>query len=216
MNKSNLVGLGVMAVASVAVIALANPAYEAIQNRRMSAAAGGQATTVVTGEGDGFGGVILAEVTLAGDKIVGLELTGESETPEIGGTAMAALKDSIVEAQGMDGVDAVSGATLTSNGVFVAIESAMGAAGSQETTIVTGEAEGFGGAITAEVTLVGDKIVGLQLTGEGETPEIGGTAMTALKESIVKAQSLDGVDAVSGATVTSNGVFEAVKAAVQQ
>lgn len=126
MNKSNLVGLGVMAVASAAVIALANPAYEAIQNKRVQDAAGGQATTVVTGEGEGFGGAITAEVTLAGDKIVGLELTGESETPEIGGTAMAALKESILAAQGLDGVDAVSGATLTSNGVFDAIKAAAG------------------------------------------------------------------------------------------
>lgn len=215
MNKSNLVGLGVMAVASVAVIALANPAYEAIQSRRMEAAAGGQTATVVSGEADGFGGTITAEVTLAGDKIIALELTGESETPEIGGNAMNTLKEAILAAQGLDGVDAVSGATITSNGVFEAIQSAVGsAAGAQETTVVSGEAEGYGGPITAQVTLAGDKIVGLELTGEGETPEIGGAAINTLKEAILAAQGLDGVDAVSGATWTSNGVLEAVKAAV--
>lgn len=124
MNKGNLVGLGVMAVASAAVIALANPAYEAIQSKRVEAAAGGQATTVATGEADGFGGTITAEVTLAGDKIVGLKLTGEGETPEIGGTAMTELEEAILAAQGLDGVDAVSGATVTSNGVFEAIKAA--------------------------------------------------------------------------------------------
>ena len=125
MNKSNLAGLGVMAIASVAVIALANPAYDAIKSRRMENAAGGQETTVVTGEAEGFGGPVTAEVTLAGDKIIGLELSGENETPEIGGAAISALKDSVVAAQGLDGVDAVSGATITSEGVFAAIKSAM-------------------------------------------------------------------------------------------
>ena len=214
MNKSNLVGLGVMAAASVAVIALANPAYDAIRGKRMEDAAGGQETTVVKGEAEGYGGPITAEVTMAGGKIIGLELTGESETPEIGGTAMNTLKEAILAAQGLDGVDAVSGATWTSNGVFDAVNSAMGsAAGSQETTAASGEAEGYGGPITAQVTLAGGKIVGLELTGESETPEIGGAAMNTLKEAILAAGGLDGVDAVSGATWTSNGVFEAVKAA---
>ncbi len=214
MNKSNLVGLGVMAAASVAVIALANPAYDAIKGKRMENAAGGQETTVVKGEAEGYGGPITAEVTMAGGKIIGLELTGESETPEIGGTAMNTLKEAILAAQGLDGVDAVSGATWTSNGVFDAVKSAMGSAsGSQETTVASGEAEGYGGPITAQVTLAGGKIVGLELTGESETPEIGGAAMNTLKEAILAAGGLDGVDAVSGATWTSNGVFEAVKAA---
>lgn len=144
MDKSNLVGLGVMAVASVAVIALADPAYEAVKNKRMEEAAGGQETTVVTGEAEGYGGAITAEVTLAGDKIVGLELTGEKETAEIGGAAMAALKESILAAQGLDGVDAVSGATWTSNGVFEAIQSAMGVtpeAGTEETEGEAGQEE---------------------------------------------------------------------------
>ena len=43
-----------------------------------------------------------------------------------------------------------------------------------ETTTVEGEAEGYGGTITAKVTLEGDKIVGLELTGDKETPAVGG------------------------------------------
>lgn len=127
MNKSNLVGLGVMVVASAAVVALANPAYDAIKSKRMEDAAGGQETTVVKGEAEGYGGPVTAEVTLAGDKIIGLVLTGEKETPEIGGSAMNTLTESILAAGGLDGVDAVSGATWTSNGVFDAIKSAIGA-----------------------------------------------------------------------------------------
>ncbi len=83
-----------------------------------------------------------------------------------------------------------------------------------ETSVLTGEAEGYGGPITAEVTMEGDKIVDLKLTGDQETPGIGGAALETLQAAIVEKGSLDGVDAVSGATWTSNGVFDAVRAAL--
>ena len=222
-----MIGLGVMAAAAVVVVAAANPMYEAIQNKKIKDAAGGLETVTATGEAEGFAGPITAEVTYAGDKIVGLTLTGDAETPEIGGTAMSALTDAILEKQSLDGVDAVSGATYTSNGVFDAIRSAMGtetaggaaaetaaetAAAEGET--VTGEGEGYGGKIQAEVVLDGDKIVGLTLTGDDETPAIGGAALPVLTEAILKNQSIDGVDAVAGATWTSKGVFDAVKNAM--
>ena len=55
-----------------------------------------------------------------------------------------------------------------------------------ETTTVEGEAEGYGGTITAKVTLEGDKIVGLELTGDKETTDVGGEALKTLQEEIVK------------------------------
>lgn len=81
---------------------------------------------VVTGEAKGYGGPIKAEVTLEGEKIVDLKLTGDQETPTIGGAALEPLQAAILEKGGLDGVDAVSGATWTSNGVFDAVRSAMG------------------------------------------------------------------------------------------
>ena len=126
MNKSNLIGLGVMAAASVAVVAAADPAYDAIKAKRIQDAAGGVETVTLTGEGEGYGGPVTAEVVVAGEKIVGLTLTGEKETPEIGGAALSTLQESILSAGSLDGVDAVSGATWTSKGAFAAIKSAMG------------------------------------------------------------------------------------------
>lgn len=133
MNKGNMIGLGVMAAASVFVVAATGPVYEAVKQQQLNAAAGGMETTVVTGEGSGYGETpIQAEVTLAGDKIIALELVGEGETPDIGGTAMETLKDAILAAGSIDGVDGVTGATWTSNGVFEAIRSAMGVEPEQE------------------------------------------------------------------------------------
>ena len=64
-----------------------------------------------------------------------------------------------------------------------------------------GEADGFGGPITAEVTVENGTITALALTGEKETPAIGGLALESLQKAILAAGTVDGVDAVAGATL---------------
>jgi len=81
--------------------------------------------------------------------------------------------------------------------------------------VVTGTADGFGGTITAEVTVDDSgKITDLVLTGEDETPDIGGKALPELQKAIIAAGTVEGVDGVSGATYTSKGVFDAVRNAL--
>lgn len=80
--------------------------------------------------------------------------------------------------------------------------------------VFTGESSGYNGPITAEVTIEGGKIVALTLTGDGETPAIGGEALKTLTDAIVGAGTIDGVDAVTGASWTSAGVFGAIKNAL--
>ncbi|MDD6320078.1 MAG: FMN-binding protein [Oscillospiraceae bacterium] len=122
MNKRNLIGFGAVVAASVVLVV----ATQMVKTKRIQDVTGGAETVTLTGEGEGYGGPISAEVIAAGDKIVGLTLTGEKETPEIGGAALKTLQENIVTAGGLDGVDAVAGATWTSKGVFAAVESAMG------------------------------------------------------------------------------------------
>lgn len=78
----------------------------------------------------------------------------------------------------------------------------------------TGSAQGFAGEVTAQVKYANGIIVGLNLKGDEETPNIGGAAMTELKDKILAAGTLEGIDAVSGATYTSNAVFDAVRSAM--
>lgn len=122
MNKRNLIGFGAVIVASAVLVV----ATQMVRTKRVQDVTDGAETVTLTGEGEGYGGPISAEVIAAGDKIVGLTLTGEKETPEIGGAALKTLQENIVSAGGLDGVDAVAGATWTSKGVFAAVESAMG------------------------------------------------------------------------------------------
>ncbi len=79
---------------------------------------------------------------------------------------------------------------------------------------LTGEGDGYGGKITATVTVTDGKITDVKLVGDSETAAIGGAALPELERAIVAAGTIDGVDGVSGATWTSNGAFAAVKDAL--
>ena len=81
--------------------------------------------------------------------------------------------------------------------------------------IYTGIGEGFGGEIEAEVKIRDGSIVRIKiLRAEDETPEFLKQAKTLRKE-IIRKQSTD-VDVVSGATYSSRGIIQAVKAALKK
>lgn len=77
----------------------------------------------------------------------------------------------------------------------------------------TGEGEGYGGAIAMAVEVSEDRIVSVTAGEHGETAGISDPAFERIPEEIVKTQSVD-VDAVAGCTLSSNGIIEAVKAAL--
>ena len=77
-----------------------------------------------------------------------------------------------------------------------------------------GVAKGMGGNITVTVTVAGGHIVSLTVDRHNETQGIGTKAVEQLPSKIVQANGLSGVDAVTGATVTSKGIFTAVDQAL--
>lgn len=76
-----------------------------------------------------------------------------------------------------------------------------------------GTAAGRNGDITVSVTVSEDAITAVEVTAQQETAGIADAALEQIPEKIVKTQSL-GVDSVSGATITSEGIVNAVAAAV--
>ena len=83
------------------------------------------------------------------------------------------------------------------------------------TSEYTGTAKGYGGDITAKVKVdKNNKITEITIDAPSETPGIGGDAAPKVSQSIVDKQSLN-VDTVSGATVTSKAVIEAVRSALK-
>ena len=73
----------------------------------------------------------------------------------------------------------------------------------------TGSAQGFGGAITVQVTLVNDEITDIQVTGAPGEDSAYLSQAEGVISSIISAQSTD-VDTVSGATFSSTGIINAV------
>lgn len=140
-------------------------------------------SVTATGEGAGYGGPLKVDVTLSADKktIEAITVGENNETPEIGGKAMELLTATVLEDQSLN-VDAVSGATLASNGFLTAVGAAITAAGGNvadfQKTVSGGETEektldvdvavvGAGGAgMTAAIAAAqaGKKVVVLEKT----------------------------------------------------
>ena len=73
----------------------------------------------------------------------------------------------------------------------------------------TGVAAGIGGDITVAVTFSDSAITAVEIKSHSETPGISDPAIARIPEAIVASQSL-GVDTITGCTVTSKGIIEAV------
>ena len=79
-----------------------------------------------------------------------------------------------------------------------------------------GEGKGKGGTpIKVKVTMSGDKIEKIDVLDHSETPVLSDKAFDEVIPAIIEANSAD-VDIASGATLTSNGIIEAVRNALAQ
>lgn len=84
----------------------------------------GLADGVYTGTGQGRNGPITVNVTVSGGEITAVEIAGQSETPKYFSLAEGVI-DSILSAQSTQ-VDAVTGATISSEGIKAAVADALG------------------------------------------------------------------------------------------
>lgn len=104
-----------------------------------------------TGTGAGRNGDITVEVVLTSDKISSVTVTEQSETEGIADPALEKIPQEIVDAQGL-GVDVVSGATFTSNGILEAVENALKEAGADVDALKNVSANKEKGEDTEETT----------------------------------------------------------------
>ncbi len=176
-----------------------------------------------TGEGQGYGGTVTVELTVDANAITDVKITGDKETPTVGGAALDELAEQ-VKAKGAN-IDGVSGATITSNGVkeaaAAAIAQAKGEAGGSKEPLrftagtYTGKAMGYNGPVELDVTFSDDKLTDIQVKTSGETGHVGDSAYPILFADAIAATG-SGVDAVSGATFTSRAVKDALNDAATQ
>ena len=80
----------------------------------------------------------------------------------------------------------------------------------------TASAHGCLSDVAVTVTITGGKVTNVVIDASGETPELGGNAAAALAEQLTEAGTTTGVDAVAGATMTSDAVFTAMDDCLSQ
>lgn len=105
--------------------------------------------------------------------------------------------------------------TLLAASVALALSSTAYAAPTFTPGTYKAEAAGIHGTVAVEVTFSKDKIEKIAVVSQKETPGIGTLAVDALPAKMVEVQSPK-VDAVAGATITSNAIRTAVEACVKQ
>ena len=63
-------------------------------------------------------------------------------------------------------------------------------------------AQGFGGTVSVKLTVDEEAITAIEITGEGETPALGGAAIEQMSAAYVGQADAEGVDGMTGATIT--------------
>lgn len=173
----------------------------------------------------GFGGDVTVKVTVDENAVTAVEITGEDETPALGGAAIEEFTTSLVGVSDAEAVEAVSGATVTSTAVKEALAKALAQAKGEaaENTAelaftagtYTGKASGYNGEVELAVTFSDTAVTAVELVSSKETQYVGDVAFEPMFADVVEANG-SGVDTVSGATFTSAAIRNAVNDAAEQ
>lgn len=200
---------------------------------------GGYKDGTYRGSGTGFGGTITVQVTVSGGKITAVDiLSASGETGSYFASAQGVVSK-VLSSQSPN-VDAVSGATYSSNGIIQAVQNALSQAGNSDSATPTptptpkpakkpkkdtsvsykdgvyeGKAEGFDGTVTVKVTIKNGKIKKISNTNT-DTPEFFNKAWKTIKSNVISRQSTSEIDTVSGATFSSNGILGALSQALSK
>lgn len=201
---------------------------------------GGYKDGTYQGSGTGFGGTITVQVTVSGGKITAVDiLSASGETGSYFASAQGVVSK-VLSSQSPN-VDAVSGATYSSNGIIQAVQNALSQAGNSDSAITKlqrqrqkpakkpkkdtsvsykdgvyeGQAESFDGIVTVKVTIKNGKIKKISNTNT-DTPEFFNKAWKTIKSNVISRQSTSEIDTVSGATFSSNGILGALSQALSK
>ena len=99
-------------------------------------------------------------------------------------------------------------------GFGLAALTAFGAVAEENAVTLTGTGQGIDGDVVVEVTADESTLYSVEVVEQNETPGIGSVAAETLPGAMVEANSIL-VDDVSGATVTSTAIKDAVRAALE-
>ena len=172
----------------------------------------------------GFGGEVTVKLTVDAEKVTGIEIVGDGETPTVGGEAIVHFNERLAGISSADDFDAVSGATFTSTAVKTAVaeclRQAKGEAADEGAPLTDGtyQGEGFGFNLTKRVPVTVEvrdgRLASVEVGENGETNGFIDTVIAKFIPRVLDSQSL-AVDAITGATATSNGVRQGIENALK-
>lgn len=192
------------------------------------------------GTGTGFGGPLKVMVKISDGKIASIQVVENSDGSSYISKASAVI-ESILSKQSTN-VDTVSGATYSSVGIIQAVRNALSQAavsgsstgnivpdnnsGSSEDSSVIGTVpykegiyygtgEGYNGDVSVAVVIQEHTMKAILITEKSDDDAFFNRAMEVVKK-VIRTQKTDGVDAVSGATYSSNGILDAIRNALKQ
>jgi uncharacterized protein with FMN-binding domain len=183
---------------------------------------------VYSGTGQGYKGEVSLQVTVEGGRITSINILSQKDDEQFFIRASSSVISQIIKSQSPD-VDAVSGATFSSNGIMDAVTDALGIGGSETSanqvtpTPESGESNqvsckdgtyegsgtGFRGTTTVQVSVENGKIASIEVLSYKDDARFFERADDRVIDEIISQQQVQ-VDAVSGATFSSNGIMEAV------
>lgn len=171
-------------------------------------------TATYTGSAPGMESVVTATITVDNGAITSVELDVSGETAGIGDVTGDVLAQQVLDAQGTE-IDGVSGATVTSDAVRAAVRNALDtAAGNVDNGLLvpgtyTATAHGAKHDLTVEVDVTENEITDIRVTEANDSPFVSEAAIAKMPARILEKQSV-AVDAVTGATLTSAAIRNAV------
>ena len=180
----------------------------------------------------GFGGDVTVTLTAIDGKITSLTATGPNESTDFGAKGIVYFNKLFSVYEGTElsqfdtsTIDAYTGATTTSNAVFTALNSVLAevAESSTDASLADGtytEMEwGFSLdtqlPVTVEIKNGAIASVTADLENGGETTHIARTAVERMIPRIIEEQSLS-VDAITGATSSSNAIKNGISDALKE
>ncbi|MFR8977638.1 MAG: FMN-binding protein, partial [Christensenellales bacterium] len=159
-----------------------------------------------------------ATVSVSDGKIDAVSLVGDKETRGIGSKAIELLPEQIVAAQSAE-IDGIAGATVSSTAALSAVQAALDEAAGKDTATVkmapgtyTIQKYGFQQIepVTVTMTVDEDRILSVELDGNKDSVAMVRSVKNLLIPRIIANQSY-AVDAITGATSTSNAVLTGVR-----
>ena len=170
----------------------------------------------------GFGGDVKVTVTVDENSITAVDVEGDQETPTIGGVAIENMPTAILAAGSAD-VDMTTGATVTSTAIVTALNTALAEAAGSDLSVkmapgvYTAQAYGFQQISPITVTVKVDETNIRDVSFDGNLDSVGmiRSVNRYLIPRILENQSV-GVDAITGATATSNAVLMAARDCIEQ